>query len=65
VSEDKKFRSISLPSDLVSVIENTIEAKKAEVGEALISPEFKSTAAFVTEAARKRLEQLKQVAQEA
>ena len=56
--EERKFRSVSLSTDLIDGVEVAIEKKKGEVGEALLPPDFKSAAAFIAESTRLRLQQL-------
>jgi len=57
--DERKFRSVSLNSDLVEAVEETIKKKTQEVGEALLPIDFKSSAAFIAESARQRLALLK------
>jgi hypothetical protein len=57
--EERPFRSVSLSTELLTEIETFIDNKNAEGNAALLPPEFKSVAAFVAEAARLRLKELK------
>lgn len=62
MAEERKFRSVSLNSDLIDGVEAAIKQKKAEVGEALLPNDFKSSAAFIAESTRLRLQQLQKEA---
>jgi hypothetical protein len=59
MAEDRKYKSVSLSVDLIESVDVAIEQKKAEVGEALLPPEYKSSSAFIAESTRLRLQQLK------
>ena len=61
--EERKFRSVSLNSDLIDGVEAAIEKKKAEIGEVLLPPEFKSAASFIAESTRLHLLQLQKAKQ--
>ena len=61
--EERKFRSVSLSSDLIYGVEDAIEKKKAEIGEVLLPPEFKSAASFIAESTRQHLLQLQKAKQ--
>ena len=61
--EERKFRSVSLNSDLIDGVEAAIQKKKAETGEVLLPPEFKSAAPFIAESTRLHLQQLQKARQ--
>lgn len=52
MTEERKFRSVSLSSELIGGVEAAIEKKRSEIGEALLPPEYKSAASFIAESTR-------------